>query len=402
MDMTRLRVIDPFLAIAALAGTVLPIVFVLSGHVDVGFRALASDDLAVRSQLALLVFVAGTVWGWHGLAPKLGRGLRVPVTWPPSSAGFLILSLGLFGLAVRLAGGKESGSVTSAIVDIPPLLGLFGTLLTPLTAAGAFLLIGRSASVSGAVVKSAALIPIVVYALGTFSLNRAVFVVPFMSAILVLVRMGRVRRLGTWLTASAVGILVFFVSVGQARQEQLGGAGAEALGFFATLERSLFVYFQSPHLVGVAYSQPDWFDLRSLSASLFAPIPTFGEGFRGSAGADHYNYIIYGGAANDQILPLWAELDLSVGLIPLLLFAVLFGRLLRQLENRMSAESSALQLYVASFVSLWLAQAPIVSLSVLSQIACYFVLPLLIVSRMVGQGALRSDANGVAPPVRAR
>lgn len=142
----------------------------------------------------------------------------------------------------------------------------------------------------------------------------------------------------------------------------------------------LQVYFQSPYLTGVAFSEfrEQGYEPSTALASLLAPIPRLGADFRQTNGSRIYNRAIYGGVSYDQILPLWAEVELSLGLPLLIVIGLAVGMLFQGLETWLVTARSHFAAYAIAFSSLWLAQTPIVSISVLAQVTYYFVAPLLL------------------------
>lgn len=399
---TSLSLLDPFLFVAMLVGTVVPTGNLLLGPPQVQFRPVVEAAVAGRALMACTALVVAVVIGWGASRTVESSGARtgevmlreVGVTtrrWPSTAEGWLVASAGLVGLTFRLVtvGSSAEGGAGAG------LMGLLGTLLTPLVAMGAFLVIARPRSgPAGGMSRGFAalvLVPLAVLGLSTYGLNRAVFIVPAMAMFVMLVRHGRVvrwRRMAMVLGVLGIG---FFLMVGQIRaasQQELTGSSQPAQSLNEMAQTSVQVYLQSPYLVGSAFSsvRAQYYGPSSLLASAMSPIPVIGSAYRVGTGSKIYNDAIYNGVSVDQILPVWAEVDRSFNIwtVGILGFAV--GAGLRRLEQLEQNAKNVVSSYTAIYAALWLAQLPMVSVAVLVQIAFYFVLPLLAMSSLLRTG----------------
>ena len=380
----RIRAFDPFLAVALTTGTIVPLINILAGPPQLDFRQEATTQDATKAAAVLLVFVISVVVGWHIFRQASPRS-KTPA-WPTQTASGALVAMGLSGLGIRLLIGIRPGMMADQTFTVQASGGvaLLGTLLTPLLPVGAFFLIMHPrARRFNRLIGFAVLTPASFYALATYSLNRAIFVVPMLAMLVVLVRAGRIRRVGLTLGLAGCAAVIFFIAIGQVRldaQTQNGSPATRDTGKFAAA--ALQIYFQSPFLSGIAFSDAknQNYTPSSALASLLAPMPSVGTDFRDATGGRIYNYAIYRGVSNDQILPAWAEVARSLGLPWLVLLGVGLGATFRRFENRLLVATSSYQAYLLVFATLWLAQAPIVSVSVLAQIAYYFVAPLLVMT----------------------
>jgi hypothetical protein len=380
-----INALDPFLAVGLLFGAVIPIINVIAGPPKVGIRSAASAQAAIHVQAIALVFFAGAMVGWTLWRSPVKE--QPSIDWPRRRYAFGLICLGAGGLLVRVVIGVEHAS---------SLIGLASTLVTPLLAVGTFLALAQM-RVGPRLLASVVLVPGSLIGLASYSLNRAIFVVPVAAMLIVLVRAGRIRRVvrvGLILVTVAVA---FFVVIGLVRIENLReeyGANVQRQSASELASTSLQVYGQSPYLTGSSLDSPyvAAFSGKSFVASALAPIPAVGDQYRSITGTRLFNQQLGRGQASDQIVPLWLEAFLSGGLWLTLAVALVVGLLLKWCDEVMRTSGHVMGVYLAAFFALWLAQSMIVSLLVLAQVIYYFVLPVLAVS-WIGRAARPSDGQ---------
>ena len=369
-ELRPITALDPALGIAFLFGVVVPLQNVFFGRPDIGIRASSSAEAAVEAQSIALCFFASVLAGWWILRPSTDPPRRI--TWPNRSYAVFLIVVGSAGYVIRAGVGTE---------NVSTFLGLVSTLATPLLAVGSFLVLSE-VRVGPRLVLACVLIPLSVLALLSYSLNRAVFVVPLMAMFIALVRAGRVRRVArTGLVLMGLAI-AFFLVVGLVRvenQRQQYGDAVDRQSGAEVASVSLQVYGQSPYMTGNALDSPYAvsFGPKTFMASALSPVPILGEQFRGQNGTRLYNQQLGRGRASDQIIPIWLEAFLSGGLALCVLSGLIAGRLLRRCDEVMRRSRRVTSVYAAALTALWIAQSLTVSVLVLSQVAIYFVLPIV-------------------------
>lgn len=382
--------LDLFLLIVFVHGCVVPGIDVLFGRPEI-YRAGSTTEGALRIALLSFVFSTCVVAGWYLIVRPTRRtwGQNRPVSISPVVA-LTLVGLGLAGLLVRvphsLAQLREPGWLLQS-GGVGPIA-LFGTLAAPLLPVGTFLLLSHIRAPAIKLLLGPTLTLASLVAMVSFSLNRAAILIPILAMVITRTRfagkgVGPLQVLGL----VAVGFTIFLY-VGQARSslmyDELGVEAPTQQSNGAYALTSLQVYFQSPFLTGILLDQqPKEFDASSFISSVMAPVPRLGREFRGETGTSVYNDLIYGGAAHDQILPTWAEVYLSFGLPVLIMFGLAMGVLLRRIGDRLAVERDPLRLYAFIFMAMWLAQMPIVSVLVLSQISIYFAAPVLFIGWLI-------------------
>lgn len=371
-----INALDPFLVVGLLFGAAIPIVNVIAGPPRVGIRSASSAPAAVHVHMIALVFFAAVLVGWS--LWRSSEKERQTIAWPKRRYALVLVLLGAAGLVIRIVVGIER---------IGSLGGLFSTLVTPLLAIGTFLALAQT-RVGPRLIMAVVLVPASFMGLATYSLNRAIFVVPVAAMVIVLVRAGRIRRVvraGVILLGVAIA---FFVVIGLVRIENLReefGANVERQSATELASTSLQVYGQSPYMTGSSLDSPyeAAFGRDSFVASALAPIPAFGDAYRSNTGTRLFNQQLGRGDASDQIVPLWLEAFLSGGLWLSLVVALAVGILLKWCDEVMRTSGHVMTVYLGAFGALWLAQSMIVSLLVLAQVTYYFVLPILAASWLV-------------------
>lgn len=399
--------LDLFIMVALIHGSWLPTFEVVFGPPTLDFRRVVPSDAAIQASMASTIFVLSVLVGYALLSHR-GTRQHAKADSDVGSVAIALITLGIVGLVLRLVlrGGIGDETLVESRDAYGGLVGLLSTWLTPLLPLGTFgyLQARRKAAIS--MLFGLALVVVSGLAFLSFSLNRAVFLVPIIAMVICADGSHHGRRLLRRLTvAGVIGTFVFLV-VGLWRTRlnwRAAGYEPAATQDMSDYARMSFeVYFQSPYLVGEVYEAgaSERFSIESLMGSVLRPIPALGDSFRGTSGQDVYNFLIYGSRSDDQILPLWAEVDRSLGLVPLILAGMLVGLLLRWIGRRASAANGQLQRYAYILSALWVAQTPIISLTILAQVAFYFLLPVLVTSSMLrprqqdvesSQGLLRGE-----------
>lgn len=386
-----------FLGVALVSGTVVPLLNAVFGAPVLSNRINAAPSGASVAVGLAVTFNASVIAGWF--ASTGGPRDRHPITpafrASASTVGSLIF-LGLFGLVVRFPSlasvqGFLSGDYNAIVGGPQGILGFLSSATRPLLAVGTFCLARR---VRGAtrVFALMTLTPLSVLALVSFSLNRASLLYCAMALLLVALR-GRSRGVTVRFVGMVAAGAVLFLAVGPLRTGLFLSEGGRydvevtQTPIVEDLYRNVSVYAQTPFIVGVLYdgSRPLELGPSSIAASLLSPIPRLGTEFRDSSGTARYNQALYGTTAIvDQILPIYAELDIALGVPGVLLGGVLIGTLIARLDRSLAQRKGEVAVYALTLAGIWLAQASIVSFQILSQVFVFFVGPLWLISTQLG------------------
>lgn len=386
-----------FLAIAFVAGSVVPLANAVLGAPVLTNRSTAGAEGATIAAWLQVCFTAAVCAGWLVAAKvrEKGAGGTGPATpASPSMVGALLV-LGLMGLALRFPSpgaliGFVSGDYASITGGPQGVVGFVSSATRPMLAIGTFCLFRRTRG-PGRVAVAAVLAPMSALALLSFSLNRASLLFCALALLLVALR-GRDRGSLVRLTVvAAIGGLVF-LAIGGFRTGLFVSQGGRydvdvaQSSWSDEVNKSLSVYAQSPFYVGVVFDDLVSVDLPpgTILASLLGPIPNVGEGFRTESGTARYNQAIYGTTGvQDQILPIYAELFLVAGLGTLVIGGIGIGVVIARLDLVRERVSGEVPAYALTLAGIWLAQASIVSLQILSQIFWFFLAPLLALSLLL-------------------
>jgi len=381
--------LDLFSLVVLTQSAWLPLFGAVFGPPELTNRAASGLAGATSAAAVSALFAAIVVLGYF-ISPIPAPLKSVPQGRGEKVAGWMIF-LGFVGLAIRIQLGLLGPPGSSSSATGPA--GLMSTWLAPLLPVGSFLWYRAAGGDSRRRVHSAVLIVASAMVYLTFSMNRGVFLVPLAAMVLIgcrsLPAAAAFRRMVVFVIVACLAFLI----VGQVRTAlafKSEGVTESQQSVDEYAVDSVAMYFQSPYLPGVLYEGvPAAYGVHSLVGSAARPVPQLGAEFRGTSGQDLYNYEIYRGASNDQILPTWAELERSVGIAGLAIFAWLVGALLRFAGSRVDDAASEASRFAYTFAVLWLVQVPITSIAVLSQIALYFALPLFVAGRLA-QPASRS------------
>lgn len=366
------------------------------GPIYLPFRNPASEEAVTRSSLTGLLFVLCISLGWflssaRPARPANSRSKPVPSGW--------LVVLGIMGLLLRFPSlgslstflSGEYGSVSERATG---LLGFASSVLRPMLAVGLFCMY-VDAKAKGATLKkywAALLSPLAFLAVASFALNRAAIVLP-LAAMLIAYHVGvQPIPLKRWL-AAGFGMVAAFISLGIFRTQLFNSRGgrydiATETSALDSLVQAVQLYAQSPFLTGVLFEPrtetSDGFGITSLVASAVGPVPALGETFRDVSGTAVYNQLIYGrSTVRDQIIPVWAELERSTGLLWMCAFAFVIGALMKRWGSLARPGTSPFQHYAVALGALWLSQVTITSIQALSQVSIYFLLPLAALSYLL-------------------
>lgn len=380
------RVLDLFLAIALVQGCVVPTLEMMSPPPPLG-RTTATMNGAMTAALVYTAFATAVVLGWFSRSRMRGREGPAPAPQVGPGLALTLVMLGFVGLFIRLGGGPGRLLSTDWLngTEAWGPLGALGTITAPLLAVGVFFLLDRPMNALGRLLLAMILVPFGIAALLTFALNRAALLVPIYAMVLTHFRTReQVKGFGRTVILVGIASALLFVGLGQFRtslQHDSAGYEGDQASNIEFARDSLRIYFQTPMIVGQLYDADAAFTPGSLVASVLAPVPMLGESFRDDNGTVRYNRMLYGdGSAEDQILPLWAEAERSLGLLMMLILGVALGRHMARVDNALTNARDPVAFYALVFWGLWLAQIPIISFIVLTQIALFFASPLFLIA----------------------
>jgi hypothetical protein len=195
----------------------------------------------------------------------------------------------------------------------------------------------------------------------------------------------RIRRItyGALLLCALLGLSAALL-VGSLRSAIVRPGG---IGFATVLStdvnRQVQVYFNGPQFWGFAIDRAGA-DGRlylggTLVPSILSPVPVLGAPFRLHGGTAIYNRDIYHSAeVADQILPLGAELYWNFW-VPGVLFGFMgLGIVIALLDRAFVRSRSLFEAFALQYLGVWTAFLIVGSLTSLSQVALYFLYPMLV------------------------
>jgi hypothetical protein len=325
----------------------------------------------------------------------------------------VLIVLGLVGLVLRF---PDVGSVTSFLSgDIDGLTGndivpkgpltFIGMVIRPLLVLGLAML-ARKRHQEGRRIWWVFLFlaGAVVFALGSYGLNRAAIVFAVIALVLVLVDRSR-RRIGLASSLLAVGLLgVFFFAAGTLRSTlwlDRTGLDAPEVGIVPALQ-SVLVYAASPMQLSGAMpwaEETGAFGGETFVKSLLGPVPGIPDVWREQSGVALFNHAVYHSyIGRDQLLPTWFEGFLSFGLPGVLGVALVMGILLFVSDRMRTRLGSFPAAYGAALVALWVSQPSAVGSYSILQNAIYFALPPLILAAVTSRSRRPSNRAAAVPP----
>jgi len=221
-------------------------------------------------------------------------------------------------------------------------------------------------------------------AYGLFSYNRASFVMPLLA--IAATYSVRRRRLPVALIAAGGVFLVVAVSaVGSFRtayfSQSAGLSDSASAG--ADLNQTLQVYGQGPQFLGylLENTPPDVVPMgpQPLVASALSPLPVLGRDYRSASSTELYNLLVRGQfITGDQIVPFAGELFWSFFLYGVVAGYLILGLVVAWIDGISRSARGALATFTASYAGFWTAFLVIGSISILSQVAIYFLPPLVL------------------------
>ncbi|MBZ5606002.1 MAG: hypothetical protein LAO79_27210 [Acidobacteriia bacterium] len=360
-------------------------------------RASMEGSIAI-DVIAYIGLCLGLGFAGEGRAPL---ALRVFSTAPGRTTAVIFAALGMVGF--YLAFGSP-GRLTRMLLDPSTMVntklgadgGITAFLDTVLRPFFAFALVAwwsRSADREGSATFRAVVAAIgITVANMTFSFNRAAFVFPLVS--LIAAYSVRVRRISPVATAAALAVMFpLLFMLGGYRAKVL--APPTALAGVGAIEASLYeisdtvqAYAGGPALTGLFLQQQEWgahpYGGSTLVASALSPVPIVGKSFREGSGSALYNRVLYGMPGyEDQIIPFSAELFVNFHAAGVLAGFFLLGRLLARAHVWFSAAESSFGAFAIQYMFMWCAMLSVWSLSVVSQIAIYFLGPVYLYAAAV-------------------
>lgn len=228
----------------------------------------------------------------------------------------------------------------------------------------------------------------------TFSYNRGAFVVPLVAMLAVLLTCKARVSFGVLAVAGSVLLVVLLLApfIAIYRNADLTGnmtgrdlfEDPDTAGLLADkinpLE-SIQMYGAGPQYLGFLLEASRWGTRPYLGStiipSVLLPLPVLGRMFRESSGQVIYNEMIYGTThIFDQNIPLAGELFLNFHVFGIIAGFSLLGSVAYFLQRGFERATAAIEVYVWQYSAVWILFLVIVSVTVVSQILCYFFWPI--------------------------
>lgn len=391
----RVDALSLFTVWESFRGCWIPVVLQYVGPGDNFWYRLGSYDdalavLGLGSASFFVVVVARALAGlgtssWRRSRRRSGPPPVAPLELDAVPARTLIL-LGLVGLVLRF---PSVGSVTRFLSgDVDGLhatgglegpLALAAVVLRPLLVIGLVLVVlRRRAEGRPWLVLLLPLAGAVVFALGSYGLNRGTPVYAALATTLVLVERSRgVLRLRA-LTAVVGAVGVVFVVVGSFRQVLwLDRTGLDAPEWgVAPVLQSLLGYGASPLLLASAlpaHRTSNPFTPDTWALSFVSPLPGLGDARFANSSAV-FNHVVYDRiSAHDMLLPEWLHEYFVFGPLGLVVAGTVLGLLFALADVARRRTSTMLGAYAAATATLWVTQLGVTSVTVVEQNLVNFV-----------------------------
>lgn len=408
----RIDALTLFLGWEALRGCIAPVIIQWFGSgTNFFWRPGTYSDAAfvlfLGVSFAAMVVLTRAVCGLLARERPRAGVVELPVGVAPLVNGpvlpSVLIVLGLIGLVLRFPdldsltsflSGDVDGLKGNDVVPEGPVT-FIGMVIRPLLVLG-LAMVARNRRRAGRAVWWVVLLlaGAVVFALGSYGLNRAA--VAFTVIALVLVFLDRSRRTMRVLPLlAAVGLLgVFFFAAGTLRSTlwlDRTGLAAPEVGIVPALQ-SVLVYAASPLQLAGAMpwaAETGAFGGRTFVMSMLGPVPGIPDGWREQSGVALFNHALYHSfIGRDQLVPTWFEAFLSFGFVGVIGVALVMGALLFASDRMRTRLRSFPAAYGAALVALWVSQPSAVGTYSILQNAMYFALPPLLLAAF---SARRSD-----------
>jgi len=316
-----------------------------------------------------------------------------------TGGGVAMVGLGIVGLVMRFPDASAIGAFLSGDYDglqtAPQggLLGFASAVLRPLLPLGLALIMVRAHRESRRVpfLLWPLLAGAIVFALGSYGLNRAAVLLPTAAFIVASARYLALRIRPMWVVVSAGAAAAMFIGLGGLREslyaERIGDGAARRTSFVESIVQTVILYGQSPIQVApaIAASREGIWAPETLVNSLLSPIPGAPDDLRSHTGTVIYNQLLYQSSIpTDQIIPSWAEVYFSTGFLGLAAIGMFVGVLALSLDRAVHRSRILVRSYSLILAVLIIGQISISSISATLQNLVYFVAVPMLMALSVG------------------
>lgn len=397
-----------FLLVDWVRGVLVVMMDAVYGPPEFHFRSVSSYESTVAQNWVALTFTTFVVL--LSLALPFRRPVHqrdesvLSATEARRTKPGLLIFIGLIGLVIRFpslgaASAYLSGSYEELSRAAAGPIGYAGSVMRTMLPIGLFILMtDRTRSKLTKLVCFVLLGPLALLALASFSLNRASIIFPVAAMVAAYALTVAPLRLRAWVSMGVAAALAFLV-LGGVRTTAFnvnGGQDSTAgpVDIWGSLRETVELYGQSPYLPGIMHDESiaGRFSAVQPVNSMLAAVPGIGREARLNSGTSLYNYAIYGkSGVQDQIIPVWAEVNAALGLAGLILVALVLVLAGRFAGSWLLNHPTPLGAYAAVLSSLWIAQASISSIQAITQAFLYSVIPAVLLAafaraRQLSQG----------------
>lgn len=354
-------------------------------HRALSVTIVAFVAFCVSCSLALRGFHNRRARGVGWFTESLPRWLTT--TFVVLGVAGLVLSFGGLGSVLSYLTSPEKARL--ARLDDPTLAGAAGLVLRPFLGFGFVAIWCRSIDTSTQpyrLARSKLLLVMAgtLLAYGTFGFNRASFVYPLVALVGVYSRYIRRIRAAHLLGLATIGlVLILTIGVYRSRDTTLGEftgtLDSTPITHDFDLDSEVQAYGAAPQFLAFAMTEADLIPPRwgrAVLSGIASPVPVLGQPFRSSAGTGLYNSWIYGTAGiRDQVLPFAGEMYIDFRVPGVVLGFVVLGLVIARLQFAFDRATSAIGVFVTTYVGIWLAFPIIGSAEVVSQTLIYSMWP---------------------------
>ncbi|WP_431844237.1 hypothetical protein [Calidifontibacter indicus] len=388
-----------FLLVDWVRGVLVVTIDATYGPPEFHFRSVSSYESTVAQNWVALAFSTSVVLFALALPFRRSANQRDELVLSDTETRHtkpgLLIFIGLIGLVIRFpslgaASAYLSGSYEELSRAAAGPIGYAGSVMRTMLPIGLFILMtDRTRSKLLKLVCFVLLGPLALLALASFSLNRASIIFPVGAMVAAYALTVAPLRLRAWVSMGVAAALAFLV-LGGVRTTAFnvnGGQDSTAgpVDIWGSLRETVELYGQSPYLPGIMHDESiaGRFSAIQPINSVLAAVPGIGREARLNSGTSLYNYAIYGKSGiQDQIVPVWAEVNAALGLSGLILAALVLVLAGRFAGSWLLNHPTPLGAYAAVLSSLWIAQASISSIQAITQAFLYSVIPAVLLAAL--------------------